>query len=55
MKLVYFTDKDYDGYTIGVYEQNDGTYLALTGTWSKSFKTLNGAIKALNKRLGINK
>jgi hypothetical protein len=39
--------------SIGVYPQKDGSFLALTLTWSKEFKTYNGAVKALRKR-GVN-
>lgn len=36
--------------TRGLFPQNDGTFLAMTFTTSKSFKTRNGAIKWLAKR-----
>tara|TARA_R110000765_G_scaffold59500_1_gene115702 strand:+ start:1474 stop:1674 length:201 start_codon:yes stop_codon:yes gene_type:complete len=36
--------------TIGIVEQSDGSFLALTFSVSKEFKTRNGAIKWLSKR-----
>lgn len=47
--IIIKNDKDFDGYVIGIFEQNDGTFQALTATKSKSFKTLAGA-----KRFMIN-
>jgi len=36
--------------TRGLFPQNDGTYLAMTFSVSKSFKTLKGAAKWLRAR-----
>ncbi len=36
----------------GIYKQHDGTYLVMIRTTSKTYKTLNGAIKAAAK-MGI--
>jgi len=36
--------------TRGVFENNDGTFAALTYTQSKTFKTKNGAVKWLAAR-----
>ena len=36
--------------TVGIVEQADGTYLALTFSKSREFKTRKGAIKWLAKR-----
>lgn len=41
-----------DDYSVGVYPQRDGSFLAMTASWSKTFKTYKGAEIALNKRLG---
>lgn len=49
--LTQHTDNDSTTST-GVFPQSGGTFLAMTTTWSKEFKTYNGATKALNKRLG---
>ena len=38
---------------VGIFPETDGTFLAMTLTWSKQFKTYNGAVKALRKR-GVN-
>lgn len=49
--LNHYTDNN-STKSIGIFPQNDGTFLAMTTIWSKEFKTYNGAVKALNKRLG---
>lgn len=36
----------------GVFENSDGTYLALTFTKSKNFKTKKGAIRWLRRQIG---
>ncbi len=36
--------------SIGIYPMENGTYLALTYTWSKYFKTYSGAERAILKR-----
>ena len=36
--------------TVGIVEQSDGSYLALTYSKSREFKTRKGAIKWLAKR-----
>lgn len=53
MKVIYKQDKDFDGYVIGIFEEKDGSYLALTATKSKNFKTLNGAKKFIEKYTGL--
>lgn len=53
MKVIYKQDKDFDGYVVGIFEENDGSYLALTATKSKNFKTLNGAKKFIEKYTGL--
>jgi len=52
MDTIIKSDRDFDGYQVGIFPQKDGSFLALTSTWSKTFKTYKGAEKALNKRLG---
>lgn len=49
IKIIYFKDKDFDGSNVGIYEQKDGSFLAMTFTKSKEFKTLNGAKKFMAK------
>ena len=49
-KIIIQKDSDFDGYVIGIFEQNNGTFQALTPTTSKEFKTLNGAKRFLIKR-----
>lgn len=51
MNTVIYSDKDFDGFQVGIFPQKDGTFLAMTATWSKCFKTYKGAEKALNKRV----
>lgn len=35
----------------GIHKNNDGTFTAITFSLSKNFKTYNGAVKWLSKRL----
>ena len=49
-KIIIKADKDFDGYVIGIFEQKDGTFQALTPTISKDFKTLAGAKRFLINR-----
>ena len=50
-KVVLFNDRDFDGYTVGIFEEKDGSFTAMTATWSKNYKTFKGAIKGLSSRL----
>ena len=52
MKIIYKNDNDFDGYVVGIFEEKDGTFTALTATVSKNFKTLKGAIKFIQQRTG---
>lgn len=49
-RIIIKTDKDFDGYVIGIFEQKNGTFQALTPTISKEFKTLAGAKRFLQNR-----
>lgn len=40
-----------DNRTMGIYQERDGSFLALTFTKSKTFKTLKGAEKWIGKFL----
>lgn len=35
---------------VGIYQNNDGEYIAITYTTSKSYKTLKGAERFMKKR-----
>lgn len=50
MKIIYKKANDFDDYIVGIFQENDNTYTALTGTVSKNFKTVNGAKRFLEKR-----
>lgn len=50
LNIIINQDKDLDGYVIGIFEQKNGSFLALTPTISKNFKTLNGAKRFLKNR-----
>lgn len=50
IKIIIKKDKDFDGSVTGIFEQKDGTFLALTPSISKEFKTLNGAKRFLQNR-----
>ena len=50
-KVILFNDKDFDGYTVGIFEQNDGTFTAMTATWSKNYKTFKEAVRGIAPRL----
>jgi len=49
-RIIIKADKDFDGYVIGIFEQKDGTFQALTPTVSREFKTLAGAKRFLKSR-----
>lgn len=49
-RIIIKADKDFDGYVIGIFEQKDGTFQALTPTISRDFKTLAGAKRFLKSR-----
>ena len=49
-RIIIKSDKDFDGYVIGIFEQKDGTFQALTPSVSKEFKTLAGAKRFLKNR-----
>lgn len=38
--LIVKAGKDFDGYVIGIFDQTDGTFQALTPVISREFKTL---------------
>lgn len=38
-----------DDYSVGIFKNNDGTFLALLSWKSKVFKTYNGAVKFMQK------
>ena len=44
----YFKD-EVEGRSVGVYQQDNGEFLVLTFTTSKTFKTKKAAIKWFNK------
>lgn len=46
-KIIVKKDRDFDGSVVGIFEQKNGEFLAMTYTKSKTFKTLKGAIKFL--------
>lgn len=49
-RIIIKADRDFDGYVIGIFEQKDGTFQALTPTISKEFKTLAGAKRFMQSR-----
>lgn len=48
-KKIYEWAKE-DGASVGIYQQANGEFMALTFSESKPFKTLNGAIRWIAKR-----
>ena len=50
-KVVLFNDRDFDGYTVGIFEEKDGSFTAMTATWSKNYKTFKGAVRGIAPRL----
>ena len=38
-----------DDYSVGIFKQSSGTFMALTSYKSKEFKTYNGAVKFMQK------
>lgn len=52
-KIIYRDDFESgtDGHIVGVFEQSNGSWDAMTTTQSKNFKTKANAIKWLEKRL----
>lgn len=49
-KIYFYKDKDFDGCNVGIFEQKNGEFLAITFSVSKTFKTLRGAINFMQKR-----
>lgn len=50
IKIIIKKDKDFDGSITGIFEQKDGSFLVLTPSVSKEFKTLSGAKKFFKNR-----
>ena len=50
MNTIFYQDKDFDGASVGIYKNNDGTFTAMTRTQSKDFKTYKGAEKWMKVR-----
>ena len=50
MKAVKIYDKD-DNRTVGIFEENNGTFTAMAYSQSKTFKTVKAADKWLQKYL----
>ena len=44
MKTIKIFEKD-DNLSVGIYQDDDGTYLAMTYSASQRYKTLKGALK----------
>lgn len=49
MKTIKLIDQD-GNKSVGIFQNNDGTYTAMTYTESKDFKTIKGAEKFLTRR-----
>ena len=47
MNTIFQQDKDFDGASVGIYKNNDGTFTAMTRAQSRNFKTYKGAEKNL--------
>ncbi len=50
MKIIYRKSTDFDDYVVGIFQEKDGSFLALTDYQSKNFKTLKGAKRFLEQR-----
>lgn len=50
MKIIYKKATDFDDFVVGIFEENDGSFTALTATQSKTFKTIKGAKRFLENR-----
>ena len=49
-KIIY--QENNESVALGVFENNDGTFTAMTYSQSKTFKTLNGAKKWYENKTG---